>query len=252
MPLCAGLVPVLVSVNTSVVALPSVMLAAPKVLATDGAALTATQAPDPAGPAAPPPNAASAIAALILVTALICALPLVLATCGQTPSAGVPDVVMLTVMVQVVCALVIVRPATVITLAPAVAVTLPPVQVPPTTDGVAITRPAGKVSVKLNAWVGLPAGWLTANVSVCVLPTINIPPNVLPKVGTAGLTVTHAPLALEPPPAAVFPTFAVIFVVAPIFPLPFVLFACGQVPTVAAAAVVTATVMVQLVAGLTS
>ena len=62
--------------------------------------------------------------------------------------------------------------------------------------------------------------------------------------------MTHAPVVLVPPPAALFATLAVIFVVLPILALPLVLFAWGQVPTVGAAAVDTATSIVQLVSGL--
>src|SRR5262245_21465219 len=43
MPLCAGFVPVLVSVKTSVVALPSVIVAAPKVFATVGVPAVTTR-----------------------------------------------------------------------------------------------------------------------------------------------------------------------------------------------------------------
>ena len=72
-----------------------------------------------------------------------------LAAFGQLATVGVPEVVILTVIVQLVCTLVMVRLATTMLPLPAVAVTVPPAQVPPTTDGVAITRPAGRVSVKL-------------------------------------------------------------------------------------------------------
>ena len=93
-----------------------------------------------------------------LETPLICTLPFVFAATGQTPATGAPDVVIFTVIVQVVCRLVIVRLATVMVLLPAMAVTAPPAQVPPTVEGVATAKPAGSVSVKLYVCVVLPAG----------------------------------------------------------------------------------------------
>ncbi len=136
-------------------------------------------------------------------------------------------------------------------LLPAVAVTVPPVQLPPTAEGVATTRPAGKESVKLKVWVGLPVGCVTVNVNVWTPPTVRAPANDLSTAGTAALTVTHAPVTLVPPPAALFATLAVAFVSDERLALPFVLLACGQVPTVGDGADVTSTVIVQLVAGLT-
>ena len=54
-----------------------------------------------------------------------------------------------------------------IVLAPAVAVTVPPVHVPPTAPA-PTTRPAGSVSVNENACVGFVAGCDTVKVSVVV------------------------------------------------------------------------------------
>ena len=71
----------------------------------------------------------------------------------------------------------------------------------------------------------MPLGCDTTNVIVCVVPIGNAPPKDLFKEGVAAETVTHAPVVLEPPPAALFPTFALTFVVAPILTLPLVLLA---------------------------
>jgi hypothetical protein len=80
---------------------------------------------------------------------------------------------------------------------------------------------------------------LTVKVSVLVPPTLMLAGlKALVKVGVKGLTTKHWSL-----------TPLVRLVVALIAPLPLVLAAVpGQVPTVALAAVVTATVMVQVVA----
>ena len=80
-----------------------------------------------------------------------------------------PDVVTGTVIVHDVAGLTTCPPATVIVLDPAAAVTEPPVQVPPTAPE-PTTRPAGRVSVKENVCVGLPAGTASVNVSVVVSP----------------------------------------------------------------------------------
>jgi hypothetical protein len=87
-------------------------------------------------------------------------LPLVLLAWGQVPTVGVAEVVMGTVMVQLVEAAAICLPVTTTEPVPGVAVTDPPAQVPPTAP-VPTTRPAGKVSVKLNVCSGLAAGWVT-------------------------------------------------------------------------------------------
>lgn len=149
---------VLVSVSVTVDVPKAEMVAGLKAFAMVAGASTVIQAPEPAAPADPPPKATSAIAAVIFVVAPICALPFVLAALGQVAAVGVADVVMLTVIVQLVWPAVIVRFAIAILPAPAVAVTLPPVHVPPTTEGVATTSPAGRLSVKLKVCVGFPAG----------------------------------------------------------------------------------------------
>ena len=85
----------------------------------------------------------------MLVVAEILLLPLVLFACGQVPSVNDAAVVMATVIVQV--PLMLLRLATVMVLPSAVAVTVPPVQVPPTTEGDDTRNPVGSVSVKLTA-----------------------------------------------------------------------------------------------------
>ena len=117
-------------------------------------------------PVVPPPELA--IAAVRLVVALIWVLPLVLAAIGHAVVVGVALLVTFTNSVQLVAGLVIWLLVMVMTLVPAVAVRepAPSVQVPPKPFGVAITKPAGNVSVKLKVCVGLPAGWLTVKVIV--------------------------------------------------------------------------------------
>ena len=84
-----------------------------------------------------------------MVNPPICAFPFVFAAVGQFETAGEPEVVTFTVMLQDVAGLAIWTLAAVNTLDPAVAVIVPPVQ-PFTTPGVvANTRPDGNVSVKL-------------------------------------------------------------------------------------------------------
>ena len=111
-----------------------------------------------------------------LLRPLIWPAPLVLAAVpGQAPTVGVSEVVMFTVMVQVVGVAVpapTCLPATTMLVPSAVAVTVPLVQVPPTVDGLATRKPAGKVSVKLTVCAGLPAGLLTVKVSVLVPPML--------------------------------------------------------------------------------
>ena len=131
-------------------------------------------------------------------------------------------------------------------LVPAVTVLVPAVQVPPRPFGVAMTRPLGKVSVKLKVCVGLPAGCVTVKVMVWLPPMVRPPAKVLLRLGVAAVTVTQAPVVLVPL-VALLVTEAVRLVGVPRLVLPLVLLACGQTPTVALAAVVTLTVMVQLV-----
>ena len=126
---------------------PLAILATEKVLLMVGAvAVTVTQAPVLL---VPPPAAEFVISAPMLVVAEILLLPLVLFACGQVPSVNDAAVVMATVIVQV--PLMLLRLATVMVLPSAVAVTVPPVQVPPTTEGDDTRNPVGSVSVKLTA-----------------------------------------------------------------------------------------------------
>ena len=133
---------------------------------------------------------------------------------------------------------------------PAVAVTVPPEHVPPTAP-VPTTRPAGSVSVNENVCVGLPVGCETVKVSVVDPPTVIAPPKDLSNVGCAAFTVTQAPVALVPPPAAELAMAAVMLVVAEICVLPLVFAATGHVPAVGVADVVIGTVIVHVVAGAT-
>ena len=120
------------------------------------------------------------------------AAPFVLFACGHIPTVGTAAVVTSTVIVQVVAGFTICRPATVIVPDPAAAVTDPPVQVPPTFGTAATTRPAGRLSTKLNASVGLPAGCVTVNVSVVVPPIpIEAGLNAFVIAGTAEVTDTQ-------------------------------------------------------------
>ena len=66
---------------------------------------------------------------------------------------------------------------------------------------------------------------------------VSPPAKVLFSVGTAAWTVTHAPVVLVPL-VALLETEAVMLVSVPRLALPLVLLACGQTPTVGAAAVV--------------
>ena len=78
----------------------------------------------------------------------------------------------------------------------AVTPTLPPVQVPVAAAPVA-TKLAGKVSVKLNVCVGLPAGWLTVNVKLVVAPETMEAANCLFNAGVAAMICSDA-LAVLP------------------------------------------------------
>ena len=105
----------------------------------------------------------------MFVTAEMLLLPFVLAACGHAPTVGTATVATATVMVQV--PLILFLDATVMVFAPAVAVTVPPVHVPPVTLGVATRRPTGKVSVKLTAMGDV---LITEKVSVAVPPTVTL------------------------------------------------------------------------------
>lgn len=166
----------------------------------------------------------------------------------HAPTVGVSDDVIGTIMVHVaVAAIVLVVFATVITLVPAVAVTDAgsPTQVPETTLGVAMRKPAGRVSTKLNATDGFVAIWVTVKVKLVDPPNTRSPAKTLFTVGTLGKMVTHAPVVDEPLVAELV-TFATMFVVPVILPAPLVLATCGQVPMVGSAMVVTGTMMVQV------
>jgi hypothetical protein len=115
---------------------------------------------------------------------------LVLAATGHAAVLGVADAVIGTVIVHE--APLTWRPATVIVLVPAVAVTVPPVQVPPVPPA-AMVSPDGSVSVKENVCVGLPAGCVTVKVSVEGAPpiVIEVGENAFVRDGIAALTVKH-------------------------------------------------------------
>ena len=74
---------------------------------------------------------------------------LVLLACGQAPTVGAAAVVTSTVRVQVAVEAIVVLLVKVMPVVPATAMRLPPAikQVPPTVLGVAMTKPAGSVSV---------------------------------------------------------------------------------------------------------
>src|SRR5262245_50023715 len=76
---------------------------------------------------------------------------------------------------------------------PAVAVTVPPVQVPPTFGNAATCSLLGKVSAKLTVCTGLNgAGLVTVNVSVVVAPdAIVVGLNCLLRLGVCWVTVTQ-------------------------------------------------------------
>jgi hypothetical protein len=237
---CVGLAAGCVIVKVSVDGAPPIVIEAGEnaFVRAGVAAATVTQAPVVL---VPPPAALLPIAALMFVSAEMAALPFVFATTGHVPAAGVPERATGTVMVQLVPA--IWRPLTVIVPLPAVAVTVPPEQVPPSAPA-PTARPDGSVSVKLKAWVPLPAGCETVKVSVVAPPPIvSAPPKALSSEGTA-VTVTHAPVVLEPPPAAEFEIAALTFVVAEIAPLPLVFAATGQVPALGVADAAIGTVIV--------
>ena len=124
------------------------------------------------------------------VVPVIAVVAFVLAATGHAAVLGVTETVTGTVIVQLVP--VIWRPAIVIVFVPAVAVTVPPEQVPPAPPA-AIVRPDGNVSVKLKLCVGLPAGCVTVNVSVDGAPpmVIEVGENALVSDGVAAATVKH-------------------------------------------------------------
>jgi hypothetical protein len=124
------------------------------------------------------------------VVPVIAVVALVFAATGHAAVLEVAEAVTGTVMVQL--APVTWRPAMVIVFVPAVAVTVPPVQVPPVPPA-AMVRPDGSVSVNENVCVGLPAGCVTVKVSVDGAPpmVIEVGENALVRVGVAAATVKH-------------------------------------------------------------
>jgi hypothetical protein len=182
----------------------------------------------------------------MFVVADIAPFPFVLLASGQLPIVGAAAVVTSTVMVQVVAGFTIWRLVTTIVWASALAVTPPPVHVPPTFGTAATLSPEGKVSVKLNDCVGLVAGWEIVKTNCVVPPTGSAAANALLSVGTAAATVTQAPVVDVPPPAAEFVTAAPKLVRPEKLAVPLVLFACGQTPTVGVFAGVTGTSIVQI------
>jgi hypothetical protein len=121
---------------------------------------------------------------------VIAVVAFVLAATGHAAVFGVADAVTGTVIVQLGPA--IWRLETVMRLVPAVAVTVPPAQVPPVPPA-AMVRPEGNVSVKLKVCVGLPAGCVTVNVSVDGAPpiVIEVGENAFVSDGVAAATVKH-------------------------------------------------------------
>jgi hypothetical protein len=169
------------------------------------------------------------------VVPVIAVVAFVFAATGQAAVLGVAEAVTGTVIVQE--APVTWRALTVMVLVPAVAVTVPPVHVPPVPPD-AIVRPDGSVSVKENVCVGLPAGCVTVNVSVEGAPpiVIDVGENALVSDGVAAATVKHWSV-----------TLFVTFVVPVIAVVAFVLAATGQAAVLGVAEAVTGTVIVQLV-----
>jgi hypothetical protein len=235
---CVGLPEGCDTVNVRVVVPPTVRPPENALSSAGTAAATLTQAPVVL---VPPPAALLEIAAETFAVAEIDAVPLVLPATGHVPVTAGAAVVIGTVIVHdapLTC-----RFATVIVPEPAVAVTLPPEHVPPTAP-VPTTRPAGNVSVKLKVCVGLFAGCETVNVRLVDPPTVSPPENALSSVGTAPPTVTHAPVVLVPPPAALLAIAAPMFVVPEMAALPLVLLAAGHVATVGVADAAIGTVIV--------
>ena len=101
--------------------------------------------------------------------------------------------------------------------------------------------PAGSVSTTVTTPLvaAVPAVLFTVIVYTPLTPTVKLPVWVLVRVRSGETTTTHCE-----------PTLLVRFVIPVTLAVALVLFACGQVPTVGLAAVVTSTVSVQLVAGL--
>ena len=173
--------------------LPPTMRSAANILLTVGtAAVTVTQAP---ALGVTPLVALGVITAVMFVVVLMLLFVLAFGASVQAPTDGAAAVVIGTMMVQVVAGLTIWRPVTTMLLLPAVAVTVPDVQVPVTAAPLA-TRPAGRVSVKLKVWVGLLVGWVTVKVRLVLPPTVRFALKTLLTVGTACVTVRLAAAVL--------------------------------------------------------
>ena len=80
-------------------------------------------------------------------------------------------------------------------LLPAVAVTVPPLQVPVTAAPLA-TKPVGKASVKLKVCVGFVGGCVTVNIRLTLPPIVRSPLKALLIVGAAAVTVKLAAAVL--------------------------------------------------------
>ena len=100
--------------------------------------------------------------------------------------------------------------------------------------------------------MGLPAGWLTVKVKLVVPPMVRSALKALLTVGVVAATVTQAPALGVTPLVALGVIEAVIFVVVPMLLFVLAFGANVQAPTVGVAEVVTGTMIVQDVAGLTS
>lgn len=234
-----------VTVKVKVLVPPTAIVVGANALVNTGtAAVVVTQAP---ADGTTPLVALGVIAAVTFVNAdkLLFWLVLAFGTSVHAPKVGVSDDVTGTMRVQVGVAAIVVLLVMVMILVPAVAVRLPAAmrQVPVTVLGVATSKPAGKVSVKLNATAGFVAICVMVNVRLVVPPNTRSPENTLFIVGTLGRIVTQAPV-VEVPLVAELVTAAVMLVVPTILPLPLVFAACGQAPIVGTAMVVTGTIMV--------
>ena len=128
---------------------------------------------------------------------------------------------------------------------------MPPVQL--TVAAAPVARsPAGKVSVKLNVWLGFVVGWVIVNVKLAVAPGLMVVgENAFVSTGIAAMTVTQAP-ALGVTPLVALGVIATVTLVRPLMLLlVFALGASAHAAMVGLVAFVTGTMMVQVVAGLT-
>src|SRR5258708_18406358 len=178
----------LVMVKLSVVLLPTMILAAPNALAMDGGATTAIEAE--AVPPVPPSTEVTLPVVLFLVPAVV----------PVTFTENVHDVLAARV-----------APVRLMLPDPAVAVMVPPLQLPTKPFGVATTKPAGKVSVKptpvsettvLLFWmvkvsVVEPVSWILAALNALMM--------------TGGATTVMLALDVLPAPLSVAVTFSLLF-----------------------------------------